>query len=102
MSTDQWHVPRFSNEAIAILGDLRRHGGSMRIVPLFRRSGLDGEAFLSALRELHERLWVHVAWRRCPRAAVPPGLPERLREVDRITLTRFGRWRCAAAWPSRP
>jgi hypothetical protein len=59
------------------------------------------EAFFSALKELAERRWVHVAWRK-PRSLMPPGLPERCREVERITLSRLGRWRYAVTWPSLP
>jgi hypothetical protein len=92
-------IPSFSNDAIAIFADIRRHGGSMRVVPLFRRSSLDGEAFISAIRELQERRWVNVNWRHTPRAVLPPGMPERCREVDRVTSTRFGRWRYAVTWP---
>ena len=98
MTYDEWEIPRFSNDAIAILGYLKRTGGTMRIEPLFRRSGLEGEAFLDALDELYGRRWVHVKWRKA-RAVVPPGLPERCREVERITLSRFGRWRYAVTWP---
>jgi hypothetical protein len=95
MTHDEWEIPRFSNDAIAILGDIRRHGGSMRIGPLFRRSGLGWEAFAAAVNELQERRWVKVNWRRRPRAAIP----ERCREADRVTSTRFGRWRYAVTWP---
>jgi hypothetical protein len=98
MSFDEWEIPRFSNEAVAILGLLKRRGGTMRIVPLLQRTGLEPEAFVSALRELHERRWVHVKWRK-RRSDMASGLPEGCREVDRITLSRFGRWRCAVTWP---
>ena len=99
MSYDELEIPRFSNEAIAILGDIRRHGGSMRIGPLFRRSGLATEACAAAINELLVRRWVRVHWRRQPRAVLPPGLPERFSEIDRVTSTRFGRWRHAVTWP---
>ena len=100
MTYDDWEIPRFSNEAIAILGDIVRHGGSMRIGPLCRRSGLTVEACAAAINELQVRRWVRVHWRRRPRAVVPPGLPERFMEVDRVTSTRFGRWRYAVTWPT--
>jgi hypothetical protein len=102
MAYEEWEIPRFSNEAIAILGDIRRHGGSMRILPLFRRSGLGIEACAAAVNELAMRRWVRINWRRRPRAALPPGLPERFSEVDRVTSTRFGRWRYAVTWPTLP
>jgi hypothetical protein len=100
MTHDEWEIPRFSNEAIAILGHLRRRGGTMRIGPLFRQAGLEGEAFLDALEELYGRRWVHVTWRSRPRAVVAPGLPDACRAVERITMSRFGRWRYAVTWPT--
>jgi hypothetical protein len=103
MTYDEWEIPRFSNEAIAILGHLKRAGGTMRIAPLFRRSGIVEEAFPAALNELIERRWVHVRWRK-PRTVItrpwPPDLPERCRPVERVTLSRFGRWRYRITWPT--
>jgi hypothetical protein len=49
---------------------------------------------------LQERRWVKVAWRREPRAALPDGLPESSRRIDRVTATRHGRWRYLATWPN--
>ena len=98
MTHDEWEVPRFSDEAIAILGHLKRAGGTMRIAPLFRRARIEDDAFFSACNELMARRWVHVRWRKA-RAVLPPGLPERGREVERITMSRFGRWRYAVTWP---
>jgi hypothetical protein len=92
MTHDEWDVPRFSDEAVAILGRLRRAGGTMRIGPLHRGAGTADEAFFLALAELAARRWVNIKRRR-PRAAMPPCLPERARTVERITLSRFGRWR---------
>jgi hypothetical protein len=100
MAHDEWEIPRFSDAAIALLGDLHRHGWSMRIVPLFRRSSLDWEAFASAVNELQERRWVKVTRRPKPRAALPDGLPDGCRRVDRVTATRHGRWRYIATWPN--
>ena len=68
------------------------------IAPLYRRSGVADAAFFAALNELVGRRWVHVK-RRKPRDVLPPGLPERSREVERITMSRFGRWRYAVTWP---
>jgi hypothetical protein len=99
MTHDEWEIPRFSTEAIAILGHLKRAGGSMRIAPLYRRAGIVDDAFFSALTELIGRRWVHIRWRRA-RAALPPGLPERCREVERITMSRTGRWRYRGTWHS--
>jgi hypothetical protein len=98
MTFDEWEIPSFSNEAMAILGLLKRRGGTMRIVPLLRRTGLEAEAFVRALKELHERRWVHIKWRK-PRSDMSSALPERCREVERVTLSRFGRWRYAVTWP---
>jgi hypothetical protein len=103
MTHDEWEIPRFSAPAIAILRHLTRAGGTMRIAPLYRRAGIAEEVFFLALTELALRRWVNVA-RRKPRAAMPPGLPERARTVERVTLSRFGRWRCQATrrttWPA--
>jgi hypothetical protein len=101
MTHDEWEIPRFSNDAVAILGHLKRAGGTMRMAPLYLRAGIAEEALFSALTELAVRRWVHVKWRK-PRAAMPPGLPERARKVERITLSRFGRWRYAVTWPRPP
>jgi hypothetical protein len=99
MTHDEWEIPRFSKDAVALLGDLHRHGWSMRVVPLFRRSDVDWAAFAAAVDELAQRRWVKIAWRRTPRTALPDGLPERCRDLDRVTATRFGRWRYLATWP---
>jgi hypothetical protein len=72
----------------------------MRIVPLFRSSALDWQTFAAALEELHERRWVKIAWRRRPRSDLPPGVPERCGEIDRIIGSRHGRWRYLATWPN--
>jgi hypothetical protein len=100
MTHNEWEIPRFSPAAVAVLNDLHTHGWSMRIVPLFRRSRRDWAAFATAVNELHERRWVSIAWRRTPRAVLPPGTPELSRKVDRITVTRYGRWRYLATWPN--
>jgi hypothetical protein len=99
MTHNDWEIPRFSAAAVTLLGDLHRHGWSMRIVPLFRRSCLDWKAFADAANELHERRWVRVTWRRRPRADPAGGLPDGCREVDRITATRHARRRYRATWP---
>ncbi len=101
MTPNEWAMPRFSNDAVAILGHLKRHGGTMRIGPLFWQTGRDGRRFILALKELHERRWVHVRWCR-PRAVLLPGLPEGTREIERITLSRFGRRWYAVTWPTLP
>ena len=99
MTHSEWEMPRFSDEAIAILGHLKRAGGTMRIAPLHRCAGMVDDAFFSALAELSMRRWVHVRWRKA-RRVMPAGLPERARKVERITLSRFGRWRYTVTWPN--
>jgi hypothetical protein len=69
--------------------------------PLFLQAGLEGEVFLDALDELYGRRWVRVE-RRKPRAVMAPGPPESCRTIERITMSRFGRWRYAVTWPRLP
>jgi hypothetical protein len=83
-----------------LLGHLKRHGGSLRIGPLVRHCGLDFDVLAAAINQLAARRWVKIAFRR-PRAQMPLDLPERCRPVERITLTRVGRWRHATTWPER-
>jgi hypothetical protein len=91
----------FASEAPRhVLDCLSCHGGSLRIGPLVRHCALDGDALVEALKELYERRWVNISWHK-PRATMPPGVPERLRKVDRVTTTRFGRWRHSVTWPAR-
>jgi ubiquinone/menaquinone biosynthesis C-methylase UbiE len=72
-----------------IMWALVRRGGSLRIGPLLKASGLSVDELCAVLNELTERRWLRIAWRRTPLS----GGPERLRHVDRITATRFGRAR---------
>jgi 8-oxo-dGTP pyrophosphatase MutT (NUDIX family) len=91
----------FASEAPhRVLCCLSRHGGSMRIGPLVRHCSLDGDGLVEAINELYERRWVNISWRKA-RATMPPDLPNRLRRVERITTTRFGRWRHSVTWPVR-
>ncbi len=69
----------------------------MRIGPLLRWSGLEPDDLAAAVNELSQRCWVEVAWR-TPRSRLPEGLPDRFREVERVTTTRFGRWRYPVTW----
>ena len=69
----------------------------MRIGPLVRWSNLEPDDLAAAVNELAERCWVEVTWR-TPRSRLPDGLPERFREVQRITTTPFGRWRYPVTW----
>ena len=79
--------PPFANSTLTQL--LVRYGGSLRIAPLLRHPGLTVEELCAVMNELAERLWIKVTFRRAP----CPRLPERLRHVERITTTRFGRSR---------
>jgi len=97
MTQDTMHIPPFSTNALFLFRYLRRHGGSMRIAPLLRGCSLDTDAFVAAANELNERRWININWR-APRPHMPPGLPERFREVDRVTTTRFGRFRYPVTW----
>jgi hypothetical protein len=72
-----------------VMWALARHGGSLRIGPLLKLSGLSVDDLCAVLNELAERRWLKVARRRNP----CPRLPKRLAPVDRITATRFGRSR---------
>jgi hypothetical protein len=85
-------------EAGHILGYLIRYGGSVRVGPLVRHCGVPFDALAAVVNALAERGWVKITFRR-PRQVLPPDLPERCREVDRITVTRYGRWRYATTWP---
>ena len=71
------------------MGLLARYGGSLRIRPLLQASGLSCDELSAVLNELAQRRWLEVTWRGTPR----PRSPERLRRVDRITTTRWGRSR---------
>jgi hypothetical protein len=86
-------LPLFARTTI--MWALVRRGGSLRIGPLLKASGLSVDELCAVLNELAERRWLKVAWLRTPRMRYLQrlGLPERLRHVDRITATRFGRSR---------
>jgi hypothetical protein len=73
----------------AVMQSLVRHGGSLRVGPLLALSSLSVDELCAVLEELAQRRWLKVARRRSPSVH----LPERLRRVDRVTATRFGRSR---------
>jgi hypothetical protein len=100
MTDNPTQAATLADEARHVLGYLKRHGGSVRIGPLVRHCGLDCDALAAAINELAERRWVKIGFRK-PRKVMPPDLPERCRAVDRITTTRFGRWRYSVTWPGR-
>jgi hypothetical protein len=72
---------------------LRRRGGSVRIRALLRCSGHATDELCAVLNELRERNWIGARWCR-PRG----DLPERLREVGRVTATRQGRLHAPRIW----
>ena len=87
----------FPKSALHVFGLIRRRGGCMRIVPLLDVSGLLPDELAHTVNALAGRGWVEVTWRR-PRTCLPHGCPERFREVECITITRFGRWRYPRTW----
>lgn len=72
-----------------IFSYLRRHGGSVRTRQLQRFGGLERDALIEALLELHERYWVVFNYRR--EADGSDG------GIDRVTVTRFGRRKAQSA-----
>jgi len=97
MEDDSWKPTPFSREALHIFGVLARRSGTMRIGPLLQQSRMTPDNLAAAVNELAQRSWVKIEWRN-PRRRMPPGLPERFREVERVTTTAFGRWRYPATW----
>jgi hypothetical protein len=91
--------PTISKTAFGIFACLRRRGGSQRIAPLLQETRLAVDDLATAVNELVEHGWVKVEWR-TPRNPLPEAIPERIREVERITTTRFGRYRHAVTWPA--
>jgi hypothetical protein len=97
--------------ALRLFALLHARGGCMRMRPLLAASGLPDEALADALDDLSARCWIlddlsarcwiRIAWR--PAAArdpdaLPAILAERLRAIDRVATTPFGRWRYAVTW----
>lgn len=69
----------------------------MRIDALLRCWGLATDDLCDVLNELQERGWIEV--RRC---APRRDLPERLCEVDRVTITQPGRRYAPPLWAVDP
>ena len=92
-------APHFSRLALYIFDFLRRRGGSMRLAPLLQETRLTPDDLATAVNELAERCWVNIEWR-APRDPLPEGIPERFREAERVTTTRFGRYRASVTWPT--
>ena len=100
MHDDPWQAPPFSRDALYVFSLLDRRCGTMRIGPLLQQSRLSCDELAAAVNELAERCWVKIAWRN-PRTRMQPGLPDRFREVDRVTTTAFGRFRYPVTWSTR-
>ena len=93
MQNQDWRPPPSSYNALFVFTWLDRRGGSVRIRPLLRWSGLTCDELCTAVNELHERGWVKTTWR-----TSRPDLPERVREVDRVTTTHQGRLFAPRLW----
>jgi hypothetical protein len=81
----------------ALMSLIVRHGGSLRVGPLLSLSGLAPGELRLLLSSLAERRRIAIAWRRRTRDSLPEGL----RLVDRVTITRWGRSRIPRQ-PRRP
>lgn len=80
---------------------LARHGGCLRIATLARAAELPRDELCETINDLALLCWLRITWRRTPHAA----LPARLRNTERVTLTRLGRARLPVPWvwhPKRP
>jgi hypothetical protein len=93
MQNQDWRPPPSSYNALFVFTWLYRRGGSVRIRPLLRWSGLTCDELCAAVNELQERGWVLVAWR-----TLRSDLPARVREVDRVTITHQGRLFAPRLW----
>jgi hypothetical protein len=92
MEQDSWKAPPFSRTAISLFTRLVKHAGCVRVAPLLRDTDVGADELADAVNELAERGWVKIVWR--PEGArLPAELPQRFRPVERITATRFGRYR---------
>jgi hypothetical protein len=82
--------------ARCIFAYLHRRGGSMRLGPLLRSTGLDERSVADAVNDLSERYWITVVWRKT--APEPAGDEVRpLNDIHRLCTTRFGRRKYRAA-----
>jgi hypothetical protein len=90
----------YSAPARLIMKLLARHGGCLRIAALARAAGLQRDELCETINDLAQLFWLRITWRRTPHAA----LPARLRDAERVTLTRLGRARLPVPWeyPKRP
>ena len=77
---------------------LARHGGCLRIAALARETALSCDDLCNTLNDLAQRRWLFITPRRTPHAT----LPARLRNAQRVTLTRLGRARLPVPWEGYP
>jgi hypothetical protein len=86
-----------SREARYIFNYLKHHGGSVRTRQLQRFGGLERDALIEALFELHERYWVIFNRRKTPGASPADDWQA---PIDRVTITRFSRRKNRGARPA--
>ena len=91
--------PHGSPAARSLFAYIHRRGGAMRIKPLLRRIAMEQPVFADAVNELVERGWIRIAWRKSAR--ITPGEESRpYTDIDRLTTTRWGRYRYRSTWPT--
>ncbi len=89
-----WTIPRLSSRAHTLYTLVESNAGCVRLRPLMQWSGLSATDLCEALNELMDRRWIDVIWRE--------GADEErqaLSDIERITITRFGRFRARFGWP---
>ena len=90
-------APRVSRKAMCLYALLIADSGTLRLKPLRATSGLSDADLVDTINELKERCWIKIIWR--PDPTVPPDAETRpMRDLDRITACRFGRWRYKITW----
>src|SRR5262249_49922805 len=94
---DHQPSPRFSDNALHVMGLIMRRGGTMRVGPLLAVCRLGNDALGSAVNELVERSCLQIVWRG-PRPRRPSSIPPRFRKAERVVTTRYGRWRSPNTW----
>jgi hypothetical protein len=91
----------YSAPARLIMKLLARHGGCLRIASLAHAAELPRDELCETISGLAQVCWLRITRRRTPHA----NRPARLRNVERVTLTRLGRARLPVPWvwhPKRP
>jgi hypothetical protein len=90
-------APRISRNAMRLYALLIAGSGTLRLKPLRDTSGLSDADLVDTINELKERCWIKIIWR--PDPIDPPDAETRpMRDLDRITACRFGRWRYKRTW----